>query len=263
MNRTPLVHVFKFLRIAILLTILLVVAGRQFLLGDRLNSWDKPLWVTVYPVLLETDQVTRRYTDNLTPQAFAGINSFLKQQAKRYDRQLETAVVIQLADPLTVLPPALPVQSSGLKVALWSLKMRWWAWRFGRQDKLAPADVRMFVLYQQSKPGELLERSVGIRKAAYGVVNAVASRRMTAHNRIVIAHELLHVLGATDKYDFATGQPLAPDGLANPRQMPMYPQQRAEIMAGRIATSAERWRRPATLKSCVIGNATASEIGWL
>jgi hypothetical protein len=140
--------------------------------------------------------------------------------------------------------------------------MRWWAWRNGSQDGLAPADVKMFVLYQSSRPGELLERSVGVRNAAYGVVHAVASRQATAHNAIVITHELLHILGATDKYDMATGQPLAPDGLANPRQNPLYPQQRAEIMAGRIATGPGNWRRPTTLDSCVIGPATAVEIGW-
>ncbi len=254
---------FRFLRIAILLTILLIVAGRQFLTPDRLNSWDKPLWLTIYPVLLESDAATQRYATDLAPETFAGINRFLQQQAARYDRRLEQPLVVQVADPLTAVPPALPMENSGLGVALWSLKMRWWVWRHGQQDNLAPADARMFVLYQQSKPGELLERSVGVRNGAYGIVNAVASRQMTAHNRVVISHELLHILGATDKYDLATGQPLAPDGLANPRQSPLYPQQRAEIMAGHIATSGFSWRRPATLKSCVIGGATAAEIGWL
>ncbi|MCW8925026.1 MAG: hypothetical protein OQJ84_02125 [Xanthomonadales bacterium] len=255
---------FRFLRIAILLTILLVVAGRQFLAPERLNSWDKPLWVTIYPVLVEADPATRRYVKSLTPRAFDAINEFLKQQAARYGFSLEQPVVIQVADPLTTAPPpALPTENSGLGVALWSLKMRWWVWRHSRQDGLAPADAKMFVLYQQSKPGQLMERSVGVRNGAFGIVNAEASRQMTARNRVIITHELLHILGAVDRYDMASGQPLAPDGLANPQQSPLYPQQRAEIMAGRIATSAHGWRRPATLKSCVIGAATAAEIGWL
>lgn len=254
---------FRFLRIAILLTILLVVAGRQFLAPDRLNNWDKTLWVTIYPVLTEADPETRRYVESLTPQAFDAINAFLQQQASRYGRSLEQPVMLQVAKPLTAVPPTLPTKNSGLGVALWSLKMRWWVWRHGRQDDLAPADARMFVLYQQSKPGELLERSVGVRNGAFGIVNADASRPMTAHNRVIITHELLHILGAVDRYDMATGQPLVPDGLADPQQSPLYPQQRAEIMAGRIATSVHRWRRPATLKSCVVGAATAAEIGWL
>ena len=79
---------------------------------------------------------------------------------------------------------------------------------------------------------------------------------------IIIAHELMHILGASDKYDSGTGQPIPPDGLANPSKSPLYPQQQAEIMGGRIATSSDRWRRPARLKSCVIGAKTAAEIGW-
>ena len=253
---------FRFLRIAILLTILLVVAGRQFLTPDRLNSWDKPLWVTIYPVLVESDASARRYAEGLSPQSFAAIDGFLKRQASRYGYELDQPVVLQVAQPMTEIPPELPVESSGLKVAAWSLQMRWWAWRHGREQGLAPADVKMFVLYQKSRPGELLERSVGVRNAAYGIVNAVASRQMAARNRVIITHELLHILGATDKYDMATGQPLTPDGLAAPRQNPLYPQQRAEIMAGRIAISPYEWRRPATLQSCVVGAATAAEIGW-
>ena len=104
---------FRFLRIAILLTILLVVAGRQFLTPDRLNSWDKPVWVTIFPVLLETDASTRRYATNLAPETFAGINQFLKQQAVRYGRQLEQPVVIQVAEPLTAVPPDLPTEKLG------------------------------------------------------------------------------------------------------------------------------------------------------
>ena len=141
--------------------------------------------------------------------------------------------------------------------------MRWWSWRNTGQDNLAPDDVRMFVLYQMRKSNTLLERSVGVKNGSYGVVNAVASRQMAARNRIVITHELMHILGATDKYDLYSGQPFAPDGLANPEQSPLYPQKRAEIMGARIATSANQWRRPATLKSCVVGATTATEIGWL
>jgi len=140
--------------------------------------------------------------------------------------------------------------------------MRWWSWRNVSQDGLAPDDIKMFVLYQQARPDGPLERSVGVKNGSYGLVNAVGSRQMAAHNRIIITHELLHVLGATDKYDPYSGQPIAPDGLANPQQVPLYPQNRAEIMGGRIATSAYRWNYPASLEYCVIGPGTAAEIGW-
>lgn len=253
---------FRYLRIAILLTILVVVAGNQWLTGSRLASWEKPLWVTIYPVLVDADPDVRRYAESLSKDSFKDINVFLKQQGSRYGRQLENPVVLQVARPLTDLPPALPVESSGLKVALWSLKMRWWSWRNGSQDGLVGEDIKMFVLYQKRNSEGPLERSVGIKNGSYGLVNAVGSRAMAARNRIVIAHELLHILGAIDKYDFFTGQPAAPDGLANPLQSPLYPQEFAEIMGGRIAVSTHKWRHPASLAFCVIGAETASEIGW-
>ena len=253
---------FRFIRIAILLTVLVVVAGNQWLTKNRFSSWEKSLWVSIYPVLAEPGANIRAYTEKLTPAAFAEIGVFVEQQAGRHGRALENPLVIQVARPLESLPPELPRESSGLKVALWSLKMRWWAWRHGDQDGLAPADIKIFVLYQNRKPQGQLERSVGIQNGSYGVVNAVASRQMAARNRIVITHELMHILGASDKYNLASGQPLSPDGLANPQLSPLYPQNHAEIMAGRIATSSILWRRPANLRSCVIGAATAEEIGW-
>lgn len=253
---------FRFLRIAILLAILVVIAGQQWLTGKRLASWEKPLWITVYPVLLDTDAETRRYAGGLSTESFRDIGVFLKQQAARYDRRLENPAVIQVARPLTALPPALPAENSGFRIALWSLKMRWWVWRNGSQDGLVGEDVKMFVLYQKGDSSDLLERSVGIQNGGYGLVNAVASNEKAARNRIVITHELLHILGASDKYDFQTGQPIAPAGLARPAQIPLYPQKHAEIMAGRIAASASHWRYPASLKFCVIGAETAAEIGW-
>lgn len=253
---------FRKLRIAILLTILVVVAANQWLTGERLSSWEKPLWITIFPVLVDADPAVRHYAESLDASSFHEISVFLQQQAARHGHELENPAIFQVADPLTVLPPPLPAANSGFEIALWSLKMRWWSWRNASQDGLAPEDIRMYLLYQKKNPRELLERSVGVKNGSYGLVNAVPSRQTAARNRIVITHELLHILGATDKYDLYTGQPSEPDGLADPLQTPLYPQNRAEIMGGRIATSAFRWRYPASLASCVIGAGTASEIGW-
>ena len=196
---------FKYLRIAVLLTVLLVVAGNQWLTESRFSSWEKPLWITIYPVLADPGAKTRAYAESLDADSFAVIGGFLSRQAARYGRVLESPVIIQVGQPLLKLPPSLPLESSGLNVALWSLKMRWWSWRNGDQPGLAPSDIRMFVLYQGGEANDLLERSVGVQNGSYGVVNAIASRQMTARNRIVITHELLHILGASDKYDPYTG----------------------------------------------------------
>jgi hypothetical protein len=70
----------------------------------------------------------------------------------------------------------------------------------------------------------------------------------------------MHTLGATDKYDPSTAQPLMPDGVAEPERSPIYPQKIAEIMGGRIPLAADDAVVPKSLKYVIIGPATAREI---
>jgi len=42
-------------------------------------------------------------------------------------------------------------------------------------------------------------------------------------NDVVIAHELLHTLGATDKYSVVDDAPRFPEGYGNPAQVPLFP----------------------------------------
>lgn len=138
--------------------------------------------------------------------------------------------------------------------------MRWWASSTaGEQDSIEP-DVRIFVRYHRPDHAFVLENSVGLQKGMVGVVNAYASRRQQGSNNVIIAHEFLHTLGATDKYDPADGQPIAPHGLAEPDREPLYPQRFAEIMGGRIALAADDAVIPKNLKYAIIGPQTASEI---
>jgi len=96
-----------------------------------------------------------------------------------------------------------------------------------------------------------------------GVINAFASPAMAGSNNTIIAHELLHTLGATDKYDPATNLPRFPDGYADPEQHPRYPQEYAEIMGGRIPLTTSQAETPRSLAQTLIGQATAREIKWL
>ena len=85
---------------------------------------------------------------------------------------------------------------------------------------------------------------------------------MTRQNNVIITHEFLHTLGATDKYDPATNRPTYPDGYADPDQQPPEPQTFAEIMAGRIPVSQTQAKIPESLNDVVIGELTAKEINW-
>ena len=140
--------------------------------------------------------------------------------------------------------------------------MRWWAWRMGHGDGLITADVQMFLLLQGLDGNTEVGISVGMRKGRYGIVKAFAREALAETNLVVFTHELLHVLGATDKYVLSTGEPIYPQGFADPHQQPLFPQFRAEIMGGRIPLNAYSSTMPDSLEQCKIGHVTAEEIGF-
>ena len=78
---------------------------------------------------------------------------------------------------------------------------------------------------------------------------------------MVVAHEILHTLGASDKYD-AGGEPIYPQGYAEPDLQPLHPQTHAELMGGRIALSQFESKMPNSLRWVVIGEMTAEETDW-
>jgi hypothetical protein len=95
-----------------------------------------------------------------------------------------------------------------------------------------------------------------------GVVEVELDRTMVDFALFVTTHELLHLLGAKDKYD-ASGRSLVPEGLAEPELSPLYPQRRAEVMARNVALSPTEERPPESLSDLQVGAATAREIGWV
>jgi hypothetical protein len=121
----------------------------------------------------------------------------------------------------------------------------------------------MFLLYFDPAQSKRLGHSTGLQKGLIGRVNVFAADGMTKQNNVIITHEFLHTLGATDKYDPATNLPLFPDGYANPDIKPLLPQRYAEIMAGRTPLTATEAVTPAALEDALIGEKTALEINWL
>ncbi|HEV2285958.1 MAG TPA: hypothetical protein VGR80_07935, partial [Steroidobacteraceae bacterium] len=173
---------------------------------------------------------------------------------------LDEPVHIELYPEGTELPPALAPDAGPLGIAWWSLKLRWYARHASSVAGRVPSRIRMFVLYHDPATLERAPDSHGLQKGLIGVVHAFAAREMTGSNDIVIAHEFLHTVGASDKYDYASGQPLYPIGYADPGQKPLYPQPAAEIMAGRRALSEQESQMPHSLRDVVVGPATALEI---
>ncbi|WP_137937514.1 hypothetical protein [Chitinivorax sp. B] len=251
---------FKALRILILLFILVNVALATVLSKWRATDWKEPLRVVVYPINADGSEVSRRYIADLSDDTFAPIGVFMQLEADRYQLGQAEPVRVRLGPSVNVLPPARPTSGNLLSTMMWSLQLRWWAWRHD-EVKGGKPDIRLFVLYHDSATSAVLAHSLGLEKGLLGVVNVFADRSMAGSNNMVIAHEMLHTLGATDKYD-ANGLPMYPDGFAEPIREPRFPQQQAEIMAGRIAISEGKARIPDSLAEVLVGPATAKEIHW-
>lgn len=254
---------FKLLRIVALLSVLFVIVAGTWMTERKLARWEQPIWVTLYPIVEEGKGGTERFVRSIGLEDFSGINRFLTEELARYGVTMAEPLQFQLAPVSAEKPPVIPDRHNPAAIAWWSLKMRWWAWRRETPGDLIAPDVQMFLIYHE--PGEFseMQMSVGMRKGRYGLVKAYAGAENRGYNNVVITHELLHVLGATDKYSLATGDPIFPEGFAEPNRQPLFPQTRAEIMAGAIPLSATRHALPGSLERCRIGQATAEEIGLL
>lgn len=254
---------FKAFRIGILLLVLLVVAVNAWLLKSRSTDWNNSLWVKIYPINADGHDETARYIESLSLRTFEEIETFMAEEVERHGRDTARPVRIELGREVREEPPDIPHDAGRFGIALWSLKMRWWvSSATSDQDDIEP-DVRIFVRYHRSEGVVRLENSVGLQKGMFGIVQAYTGRRFTGRNNVIIAHEFLHTLGASDKYDLATGQPLESNGLAEPDRQPLYPQRYAEIMGGRIALSARDAEIPRNLSLAIIGPETAAEIGLI
>ncbi len=254
---------FKAFRITVLSLILFMVAVNAWLTKARSTDWNNSLWVKIYPINVDGSSSTSRYIDSLEPRRFTDIEEFIAREAKRYGKSIARPVRIEIGKPIREQPPSLGEEPNPFSVMLWSMKMRWWVGKVtDDQDDIEP-DVSIFVRYHQPNESLVLENSVGIQKGMFGIVNAYVGRSYAGANNFIIAHEFLHTIGATDKYRMGSGQPIAPDGIAEPDKKPLYPQRYAEIMGGRIALAKDDAVIPKSLKYAVIGPMTASEINLI
>jgi hypothetical protein len=254
---------FRNLRILILLILLAIAA--IYSKGQALYStaWLNPLPVIIFPVNGDGAPETTRYIESLQAENFTAIDDFMAREAAKYEVLEKRPTHTQLGAAVEALPPEPPAgTASVLEMMLWSLKLRYWAWQHTPDDESNRNRVRIFVLYHQGEAGKALSHSLGLQKGLLGIVNAYALEKQGAQNNLIIAHELLHTVGASDKYD-EYNQPRYPDGYADPGRSPLYPQYKAEIMSGRIPTSKQESTMAKGLHNCVVGRSTAWEINWL
>jgi len=248
-------------QLVLLLVAIMIVTG-TLMSRARVTSWEDMLWVGIYPLAYDDSPAVAEYLGQLDADAFEDITAFLAREAGRYGVPLAKPFRIDLGEPVAGLPPAPPAMANPLGVIAWSLRLRWWAWRILADQPGPSPDIRLFVVFHDPEAANALPHSLGLEEGRIGVAHVFAARRMQGSNNVVIAHELLHTLGATDKYDPASNLPAFPEGFAEPLREPRLPQRYAELMGGRIPLSDAQAKIPESLRQVRVGPVTAAELRW-
>jgi len=256
----------KAVRVAMLLLVLAVVAlwavGRTRQRRAR-TTWQRPVAVAVLVL------------GDASPVALGALRRTLEQLGSRLDaerarlapaaaRGAPAAFTFEVVGPLhpARLPPTEPPGPSPLDRAGHALEL-WRATRAAHAE--APGfdpdtvDVRIYLVAVPG--GGRFAEGLGEAGGEVGIVRAdLAGDPLLAATAAV--HEVLHALGASDKYD-AAGHAVEPAGLAEPGLTPRYPQRLAEIMVGEVPLGPGAGRLPSSPAELGLGPVTAGEIGWL
>lgn len=252
------------IRVAILLAVLIVTAawGASTAYKRTIRGrWQRPLQVGIV-LLAPGGSVNAEHWR----QGASGLSDRLAEEMQRWRGPGAIPFDLSVVGPVAWNRPLpfTPASRSLVDRARHALDV----WRTVREiDRAAGGvaggfDIRVFV-FAATLPGDQVEFAEGS-----GALNGeVAFVRGSADGDLsiplqAIGHELLHTVGASDKYD---GQAHArePDGLADPDRVPRHPQDHAEWMVGEVAIGPGRGRLPASLAELRVGPTTAREIGWV
>jgi hypothetical protein len=255
-------QVFRWVRISILFLLLMIVGIYTSVTSARMTNWKEPRRVVIYPINADGSEDVYDYINALEKDAFNPIEKFMRKQAGYYELGLSDPILIDVAPEVKSLPPVPPEAKNLFHIMLWSLEFRYWAYKNNTYD--GQSDIRIFVLYRNNATYEsVVEKSLGLKKGFIALVHSPAAADAQPYTNFIIAHEMLHTFGAKDKYDGNTLLPKYPEGFAEPDANPLYPQEKAEIMAGNIPVSDKICKKVKSLDQVVIGEATAREIKWL
>lgn len=254
----------KKLRIAFLLAILAAVVwvaatGRPAPPPD----WDEPLKVVIYPYNADGSEVAQRFIAELTLEDFLPVADFFIEQAARYELPLERPFDLALGAQIDDAPMLPPSTRGYLTRVRWGLSVRWWHFRF--RDQVNKPDIIVIAHYLDPDSQPEMLHSVAIAEYRVALTRLLASQQdyQNQQSLVIMAHEILHTVGATDLYDPFTRAPRFPEGFADPDQEPTYPQLKAELMAPQIPISPYREVQADYLSDVVIGEKTAREIRWI
>jgi len=265
LEKTRRARGFRRLRIAVLLAILAAVllwAYNDVSRRRARNDWRRTLSVAV--VILYRGPVEAEALESLR----AGTRTLqdrLAEELARYQPRSARPFALQAVGPFAVsADPPVPAGSALPDLARYSLNL----WRYLRRvnsmagPPATSADMTVYVITRVPSSEERTQvEGMGEQGGKVGIVRVELDAKMVDFALFVTAHELMHTLGASEKYD-AAGRTLIPAGLADPLLSPLYPQKCADVMARNVVIGPNEERPPDSLEELCVGPITAREIGW-
>lgn len=248
-------------RLLLLLIVVALLFGITRCERPRTPDWNEPVRVSVHPHAVDSRVDTARALERLDQGRLNAISAFFATESGRHNPRIDQPFVIELGAPLNEAPDVPPENGGILARLRWGLSLRWWRWRFA-----GPAfnpDIVVIARFSGGHPEGQALHSIGSASLRLVITNLPSAAEHADYGLVVLAHEILHTVGANDLYDPATGLPLFPSGYAEPNRQPPYPQVQAELMAGRIPVAPGRAVQASHLEQVRIGARTAREIGWL
>jgi hypothetical protein len=250
-------------RIGVLLAVLAAVAGwgykKRQALGLR-REWLGPLPVAV--VLVSERQVPPA-TIEAWRRGLAELEEWSQAEFERHKGPMHfPPVAFRLTSPVTAPHPPLPPSDVPLSErAAAALAFEQAARALDEAAGVTPEDTIVIDVLLGEGESSAVE-GLAEREGRRGVVLGNALETELGLELVATLHEVLHCVGATDKYD-ADGRAVAPEGLAEPGRRPLYPQAFGEVMVGEVPLSERSGRPIRSLDEARVGEATAREIGWL
>ena len=110
----------------------------------------------------------------LDAERFKSIDRFFVREAARYHLHIDEPVRTRLRASSTSGRRSGAPDGGMLATALWSLRLRYWAWRVSGHAR-EPEDIRLFVLFHDPSLTPVVPHSLGLTKGLIGVVYAFAS----------------------------------------------------------------------------------------
>jgi len=198
--------------------------------------------------------------------SYADIAALFDRERLRYTGHAASTLQLSVRGPWTDLPscPVLPGEAeSSLGLGLAALRYSWFWRRVAVQHgvDLKHYPLRLFVIFT-NQAGDEAANSRAARGGHLAVSWVSVADPNPAYPAITIAHELAHLLGASDKYG-PDGLAVYPDGYMEPHTDPLFPQRFGELMAVDIPLGRDQEREPTSLDQVRVGFQTAAEFGWI